>query len=285
MAAADLIYRICMELYDTHSHLDYPEFQHDIDDVIRRAVESGVTRIISVGTDLDSSKRAIALSERFENVYAAIGWHPSFAERAPEDISDELLKLSAHPKVVAIGETGLDFYRLPSKDNPALSLQDEVIKEKQHRLFIQQLNVAEKSGLNVIIHQRESFAEVVSVLSKYRGIRAVFHCFTGTSDELVQILKNGWLVSFTGIVTFKNAGELRLVVSKTPVDKMMLETDCPFLAPVPYRGKRCEPAFVRFTAETIAKIKNCSIEEVFTATSAAANNFFNFCKSRTPPSG
>ncbi len=236
-------------------------------------------RIISVGTDLDSSRRALALSKRFEPVYAAIGWHPSFAERAPDNISDELLKLASNPKVVAIGETGLDFYRLPSKDdpsNPQLAAKDEVIKEKQRRLFIQQLEVAEKCGLNVIIHQRESFCETIQILSQFKNIKAVFHCYTDPAQNLEIILKNGWLVSYTGIVTFKNAADVRLVVSKTPVDKMMIETDAPFLAPVPFRGKRCEPSYVRFTAQKIAEIKNCSLDELATATCAVADAFFKF---------
>ncbi len=267
-----------MELYDTHSHLDYPEFNADIETVVKRAKDSGVSRIISVGTDIGSSQRAIAISERFEQVYAAVGWHPSFAEHAPEDITEELFKLTCHPKVVAIGETGLDFYRLPSKENPELKLKDEVIKKRQRELFIQHLTVAEKSGLNVIIHQRESFPEVFEILSQFKSVKAVFHCFTDTTDVLQKILDSGWLVSYTGIITFKNAKDVRTAVKNTPMNKMMIETDCPFLAPVPHRGKRCEPAFIKFTAETIAEIKQCSVEELAQNTCLTAKEFFKFDK-------
>jgi len=268
-------------LYDTHSHLDYPEFNPDIDQVVKRAVDSGVSKIVSIGTDLDSSRRAISLSQQYSEIYAAVGWHPSFAERAPENISDELLKLASNPKVVAIGEIGLDFYRLPSKDdpsNPQLVAKDEIIKEKQRALFVQQLKVAEKCGLNVIIHQRESFSETIQILSQFKNLKAVFHCFTDSAQNLDIILNNGWLVSYTGIVTFKNAADVRLVVSKTPLDKMMIETDAPFLAPVPFRGKRCEPSYVRFTAQKIAEIKNCSPDELASATCKVADVFFKFNK-------
>ncbi len=268
-----------MELYDTHSHLDYPEFNTDIETVIKRAMDSGVSRVITVGTDIESSQGAIAISERFEQVYAAIGWHPSSAERAPEDITDELFRLTCHPKVVAIGESGLDFYRLPSKENPELKLKDEAIKKRERELFIQHLKVAEKSGLNVIIHQRESFADVFETLSEFKSVKAVFHCFTDSDEVLQKILNSGWIVSYTGIVTFKNARDVRMAVKNTPLNKMMVETDCPFLAPVPHRGKRCEPAFVKFTAETIAEIKQCSLEELAQMTCSVAKEFFKFNKS------
>jgi len=268
-----------MELYDTHSHLDYPEFNTDIETVIKRAKDCGVSRIITVGTDIESSQRAIAISERFEQVYAAVGWHPSFVDRAPDDITDELFKLTRHPKVVAIGETGLDFYRLPSKENPELKPNDEAVKKRQRDLFIQHLKVAEKSGLNLIIHQRASFSEVFEILSEFKSVKAVFHCFTDTADVLQKILNSGWIVSYTGIVTFKNAKDVRIAVKNTPLNKMMIETDCPFLAPVPHRGKRCEPAFARNTAGTIAEIKQCSLEELAQTTCSVANEFFKFNKS------
>lgn len=270
-----------VEFYDTHSHLDYPEFSSDIENVVKRAVEAGVGKMVSVGTDLESSRRAIALSERFEQVFAAIGWHPAFAERAPEDISKELLELAGHPKVVAIGETGLDYYRLASKNDPQnseLLSRDNLIKEKQRKLFLQQLEVAGRTGLSVIIHQRESFNEVVSILSQFKNVKAVFHCFTDSLENLEIVLNRGWFVSYTGIVTFKNAGDVRIVVSKTPLDRMMVETDCPFLAPMPFRGKRCEPSYVKFTAQKIAEVKNCSLEELSKATCSVADSFFKFKK-------
>jgi TatD DNase family protein len=268
-----------MELYDTHAHLDYPDFNHDLDKVIERAIQSGVSRIVTVGTNLNNSRRAIEISEKYPQVFAAIGWHPSFAQDAPDNIADELLKLGTHRKVVAIGETGLDFYRLPTKENPSLKDEDLKIIQKQREIFTQQLEVAAKLGLNVIVHQRDSVEETFNLLSAYKNkVKAVFHCFTDTEETLKRVLENGWLVSFTGIVTFKNAENVRAVVKLTPLSSMMVETDCPFLAPVPHRGERCEPAHVAITAETIAKIRNCPISELAEITSATARQFFRFDK-------
>lgn len=269
-----------MELYDTHAHLDFPDFNNDLDEVIERAIRSGVARIVSVGTNLENSRRAIELSEKYPQVFATIGWHPSIAQDAPENIADELLKLGKHPKVVAIGETGLDFYRLPSKQNPSLKEEDLKIIEKQRAVFSLHLEVAAELGLNVIVHERESVEDTFNLLSSYKHkLNAVFHCFTESKETLERILANGWLVSFTGIVTFKNAENVRAVIKQTPIQSMMVETDSPFLAPVPHRGKRCEPAHVVITAETIAKLKNCSLDELAETTSNTARQFFRFDKS------
>lgn len=264
-----------MILCDTHSHLDYPDFKDDLEKTIERALNANVKRIITVGTDLESSRRAIAISENYDNVYAAAGWHPSFADRAPEEIATELEQLAKHPKVVAIGETGLDYYRLPSLMGTGTPESDKKVKLKQSQIFKQQLEVAARSGLNCIIHQREAFDDVLEMIKPYAGkIRVVFHCFTENSDILNRVLDIGALVSFTGIITFKNAESVRETLYNTPLDRFMLETDAPFLAPVPHRGKRCEPAYVAHTAEVASMVKNCSIEEIARATTETAASFF-----------
>lgn len=260
---------------DTHAHLDYPDFAADLPQVLERARAAGVSPIITVGTDLESSSRAVQLSERHAQIYAAIGWHPSDAGQAPDDLRPALRALAGHPKVVAVGETGLDYYRLPSRQSGGTALDDERCREKQRQVFAQQLEVAAEFGLNCIIHQRESFPEVMEQLLPYAGkLRAVFHCFAEDTQALRKILDGGGLVSYTGILTFKNGQNVRDALAATPRGKFMLETDCPFLAPMPYRGKRCEPAFLQSTAAAAAQHLKCSLTELADATTAAAREFF-----------
>ncbi|MEY4384851.1 MAG: putative deoxyribonuclease YcfH [Verrucomicrobiota bacterium] len=261
--------------YDTHAHLDYKDFAADFAAVLERAQAAGITRLISIGTDLDSSRRAIALAEAHECIYAVVGWHPNDAPDAPEDIRPALRDLAQHPKVVALGETGLDYYRLPSTKGGTVA-EDEPIKRKQAAIFMQHLEVAAETGLNCVIHQRgDCFADTLALMQPFADrVRGQFHCFAGTVAEAQQVLAMNSLVSFTGIATFKNGQNVRDVIGATPLGKFMLETDCPFLAPVPYRGKRCEPAFVKEIAATVAEVKGCSLEELSRATCATAHAFF-----------
>lgn len=262
-----------VNLYDTHAHLDYPDFATDLPDVLRRAEEAGVTRIISIGTDLESSARAIDLSERHASIFAAVGWHPSDAMKAPDDVQDRLREMARHPKVVAIGETGLDYYRLPPIEQNESARSDS--QARQARLFRNHLEIAAELDLNVIIHQREALEDVLEQLRPFAGrLRPVFHCFTEPVACVRRILEMDALVSFTGILTFKNAASIRETVAAVPLERIMLETDCPFLAPVPYRGRRCEPAYIADTARAIAEIKGCLMEELSEITCANARNFF-----------
>jgi TatD DNase family protein len=261
--------------YDTHAHLDYPDFREDFSGVLERAQAAGVTRIISIGTDLESSARAIALSEQHPLVYASVGWHPSDAARAPEDVRPGLRELAAHPKVVAIGEIGLDYYRLPSKQEGGDPGQDPPYIHKQKLVFQQQLQLAAELGLNCVIHQRDSFEDTFAEVSAFAGkVRTVFHCFANPVAEMQRVLALGSIVSFTGILTFKNAQSIRETLAATPLGQFMLETDCPFLAPLPFRGKRCEPAYVRHTAEVAAQVKGVSLADLSQATCATAEAFF-----------
>jgi TatD DNase family protein len=261
--------------YDTHAHLDYPDYANDLPEVVTRAQSAGIPKIISIATDLESSARAIRLAEKFPNVFAAVGWHPANAHEAPEDIRQPLRELARHPKVVAIGETGLDYHHLPSEKSEFTKQDDARYKRKQSEIFQQQLEVAAELGLNCVIHQRDSFDDTFAQLKPFADkVRGVFHCFGESVERMEQVLEIGSLVSFTGIVTFKNAQNVRAAVAATPLDKFMLETDCPYLAPVPYRGKRCEPAYVKEISETVARVKNCSLEELSLATCKTANEFF-----------
>jgi len=261
--------------YDTHAHLDYPDFVPDLPEVIQRAQAAGIERINCIGTDFDSSRRALELAERFDGVYAVVGWHPSDALRAPEDIRPTLRELGSHPKVVALGETGLDYYRLPSRQPGKTAADDERYKKRQAELFDQHLEVAAELGLSCVIHQRESLDDTISRLERFADrVRGVFHCFSGDAASMQRILALNSLVSFTGIATFKNAQNIRDVIAAAPEGKFMLETDCPFLAPVSYRGKRCEPAYVKEIAETAALARGCSLEELSQMTCDAADGFF-----------
>ncbi len=260
--------------YDTHAHLDYPDYEKDFPEVIARAQAAGITKMISIGTSLSSSERAIRLAEKFPSVYAAIGWHPSEAMKAPSDLRPALRELAKHPKVVAIGEIGLDYHHLPCSQGGTAE-DDERYKQKQAAIFQQQIEVAIEAGLNCIIHQRNAFDDTLAQLAPFAGkVRGVFHCFGESADRMRQVLQLGSLVSFTGIVTFKNGQNVRDTVAATPLDGFMLETDCPYLAPVPNRGKRCEPAYVKEISEVVAQVKGCALEELSAATCKTAREFF-----------
>jgi TatD DNase family protein len=287
-------------LIETHAHLDYPDFAADFDDVLRRANEAGVTRIITIGTSIESSRRAIDLAENHSNIYATIGVHPTYAEQANQDVMTPLRELAKNPRVVAIGETGLDYHRLPSieiakeknvqvfarafqgetEDEIEANIHDGAYKSKQATLFEQQLDLAVELGLNVVIHQRDSWADTLEIMKPYTGkLRGVFHCFGGALEQANEVLDLDHLVSFTGIVTFKNGANVRRVAVKVPFWKFMVETDCPYLAPVPFRGKRCEPAHTRIVAETIATERGVSLQEIAEATTETAETFFKFNRS------
>jgi TatD DNase family protein len=260
--------------FDTHAHLDFPDFEPDLPEVVARAEAGGISRIITIGTTMESSRRAVALAQRFPNIFAAVGWHPGHAEEAPEDFRVELRDLARSPKVVAIGECGLDYYRLPGKIGESAEA-DERIKARQLQVFRQQIEVAADLGLNVVVHTRESFADTVDVLSSSAcSVRGVFHCFVGTPDEMRQVLGLGSLVSFTGIATFRNAAGVRESLAACPAGHFMLETDCPFLAPVPFRGTRCEPGYVHNLAQGVAELRGESLEALGQQTCEAARAFF-----------
>jgi len=261
--------------FDTHAHLDYPDYANDLAEVIERARAAGIQKIISIGTDLDSSRRAVQLAEKIPQVFAVIGWHPSNAHEAPPDVRDLLRDLARHPKVVALGETGLDYHHLPSENKESGPRDAVRYKEKQAAIFQQHLEVAQEFGLNCVIHQRDAFDDTLAQLKPFAGkVRGVFHCFAENVDRMNTVLAIGSLVSFTGIVTFKNGQNVRDAVAAAPMGKFMLETDCPYLAPVPYRGKRCEPAYVKEIAAMVAQVKSCSLDELSAATCCAAQEFF-----------
>jgi TatD DNase family protein len=284
-------------LVETHAHLDYPDFADDFDEVLSRASEAGITRIVTIGTSIQSSRRAVDLAEKHSNIFAVIGVHPTYAAEADEDAITPLRELAKSPRVVALGETGLDYHHLPSveaakekkvqifaralqgetEEEIEASIQDGAYKSRQASLFQQQLDLAVDLGLNVVIHQRDAWEDTLEMMRPYSGkLRGVFHCFGGSLEQANEVVDLDHLVSFTGIVTFKNGAAVRDVAAQIPLWKFMVETDCPYLAPVPFRGKRCEPAHTRIVAETIAAARGISLEEVAEATTETAEKFFRF---------
>jgi TatD DNase family protein len=285
-------------LIETHAHLDYPDFAADFDDVLRRATDAGVSRIVTIGTSLESSRRAVELAEKFRNVFAVVGVHPTYVEESDEDVITPLRELAANPRVVAIGETGLDYHSLPSlelakaqkttqvftkalqtstEDLVEAEIHDGAYKSKQASIFEQQLDLAAELGLNVVIHQRDAWNDTLEIMRPYTGrVSGVFHCFGGSLEQANEVIALEHLVSFTGIVTFKNGASVREVAAQVPLWKFMVETDCPYLAPVPFRGKRCEPAHTRLVAESIAGARGISLKELAEATTENAKKFFRF---------
>ena len=261
--------------YDTHAHLDYPDYDADLAQVVERAAAAGITRIIAIGTDLESSARVLKLGEQFAGVYAAVGWHPCQALEAPDDLRPALRELARHPKVVAIGETGLDYRHAPGEEAQSTLADDQLYKQKQAAIFRQHMEVAAEFGLNCVVHQRDALEHVLAQMRPFAGkVRGVFHCFVNDAQDMRRVLAMGSLTSFTGIVTFKNAQNVRDTVAATSLDRLLLETDCPYLAPTPYRGKRCEPAHVKEIAELVAWVKGCSLEELSHVTCETAAQFF-----------
>ncbi len=284
-------------LIETHAHLDYPDFANDFDEVLQRAKEAGVTRIITIGTSIASSRRAVELAEKHPNIFAVIGVHPTSAEQADEDVMAPLRELAKSSRVVAIGETGFDYHRLPSvelskerkaqvfakalqsstEDEIEADIHDGAYKAQQASLFEQQLDLAAELGLNVVIHQRDAWDDTLAMMKPHTGkLRGVFHCFGGTREQAEEVIALDHLVSFTGIVTFKNGASVRDVAAQIPLWKFTVETDCPYLAPVPFRGKRCEPWHTKLVAESIAAARGLTLQEIADATTETAEKFFRF---------
>lgn len=250
-------------LIDTHAHLDHPRFDEDREAVIRRAWEAGFVAIVTIGSDLASSERAVALAEAHDGVFAAVGIHPHDASGATEAALERLRQLAAHPKVVAIGEIGLDYY------------YDYSPRPVQRDVFIRQLGLARETGLPFVIHNREADADVMAVLRDYGvGLSGVLHAFTGDEAMAAECIERGYMLSAGGMVTFPKAEAVRDVIAEVPLSALLLETDAPYLTPVPLRGRRNEPAYTRYVAEFLARERRVSVEEVASTTTANAIRLF-----------
>ena len=250
-------------LIDTHAHLQMKDYDNDRDEVIARAVAEGVDLIINASFDLPSSQQAVELAEKYENLYAAVGVHPHDAKSLDDRTLDALQELSKHPKVVAIGEIGLDFYR------------DLSPRPVQKSAFEKQLLLATEVGLPVVIHDREAHEDTLEMLKQHSDqVRGVMHCFSGDSDFADRCIELGLHISFTGPVTYPNSHQLREVVAHVQWDRFFVETDCPYLTPQFKRGKRNEPAYVKAVAKKIAEIRHTTLPETARRTTANAKALF-----------
>ena len=249
---------------DSHCHLDFPEFAADLPQLLAAMREHGVTHALTIGVDLPAWPNVIALARAHPNLFATVGVHPDYTD-TPEPTVAELVALAATPKVVAIGETGLDYYRL----------QGDL--EWQRERFRRHIRAARESGRPLVIHTRAAAADTLSIMRDERAADAggVMHCFTETWDVARAALDLGFHISFSGIVTFRNAVELKDIARRVPLDRMLVETDSPYLAPVPHRGKRNQPAWVRHVGEEIARLRGIATEAVAAATSANFFRLFN----------
>lgn len=252
-------------LIDTHMHLHCNHFQDDLDAVLERAADAGVQRMVEVGYDLPSSRAALALAERFPAIRAVVGLQPNHAHEAPDNWLEAVRELAAHPRVVAIGEIGLDYYR------------DYAPRTRQAQVFVAQLALAREVGLPVVIHTREAQEDTVRVLREHAtGLPGVMHSFSGDWGYARACLDVGFLLSFSGPVTFKKAHELHEVARRAPLERILVETDSPYLSPHPFRGKRNEPARVRLVVEQIAALRGTSAEVVADAVWANAARLFGW---------
>jgi len=248
-------------LIDTHAHLDMEEFKEDLPGVLARAMESGVAEIISIGIDSPSSAKALELAGKYNFIYSTVGYHPHNAEEVDLGILKDLAELASAPKVVAWGEIGLDFFRRRSSP------------ESQLRAFERQLDIAGDLGLPVIVHDRDAHEQIYEILRK-RKLAGVIHCFSGDYTMAGRFLDIGFYLSIPGTVTYKKANLVREVAARMPLDRLLVETDAPFLAPVPHRGKRNEPAFVKDTAQEIARLREMDFQDLARATSENAKSLF-----------
>jgi TatD DNase family protein len=247
---------------DAHLHLDADPFDADRDAVVARAVAAGVTLMVSAGTSVEGSRRAITLAEHHSSVVATVGIHPEAAATATPEAFDELTTLARHPRVVAIGEVGLDYYR------------DRVPRPIQIEVFRAQIRLAREANLPLVVHDREAHADVEQILADEGAARVVLHCFSGSPEMALRCTAAGWAISFAGPLTFAKSSSLREVAARVPLDRILVETDAPYLAPEPWRGRRCEPAFLIHTARALASVREMEPEALAVALAQNARRVF-----------
>ena len=254
-----------IELVDTHTHLNDARFADDVPDAVARARAAGVTRLINMGDTLESSAQAVALAHAYDGLFAGVGIHPEEARELTADDDAQLAAWAADAKVVCIGEIGLDYHWVKDEDARAL----------QRKIFIHQLDLARQLHLPVCIHDREAHGDTLAILKREgKGIPAVLHCYSGSAETAREFLRLGCLLGVDGPLTFKNAAKLPEIVKQMPLDRLLVETDAPYMAPVPMRGQRNEPAFVRFVAEKVAELRETTLADVARQTTANAVAFY-----------
>ena len=238
-------------MFDTHAHMDDRAFRDDRDALLAGLAEKGVRLVMNPGCSLESSRNAVALAERYPFVYAAVGSHPDAADEVNDTVLDEYRKLcKLSDKVKAIGEIGIDYH------------YEDIPRQLQLKAFRMQMELAEELDLPVIVHEREAHEDGMAVVREFPKVTGVFHCYSGSAEMARQLVDKGWYIGFTGVLTFKNARKAIETAASLPIDRILLETDCPYMAPEPFRGKRNDPGYLFRMAEKLAEIKNVSVEEI-----------------------
>ena len=248
--------------FDSHAHLDDTRFQADFDEVLARMRENGVTGMMNIGCDLLSSERSVTLAERYDWIWAAVGSHPDDADHVDGALIEAYRTLCKNPRVRAIGEIGLDYH------------YEDVPRDIQKKAFRMQLQLARETGMPVVVHEREAHGDALEILDDFTDVRGVFHCYSGSLEMAKELVRRGWRIGFTGVITFKNARKAVEVAEWLPLSRTLIETDCPYMAPEPFRGRRCEPGMVPQMAKKIAEIKGVDTERVAEATRRNAYELF-----------
>ena len=244
-------------IFDVHAHYDDEKFDADREEVLSSMAEKNVICIVNAGTDIETSRKTLNYCEKYDFMYGAVGIHPEFADKLPQNYLKEIENMAMHEKAVAIGEIGLDYY------------WDGVPRDIQKKVFTEQLELAYKLSMPVVIHDRDAHGDTMEILRKYKP-KGIMHCFSGSVEMCREIVRLGMSISLGGVVTFKNARHSVEVAEYIPLDRLMLETDAPYLSPVPFRGKRCDSSMIMLTAERIAEIKGISVEDVLRVTAENA---------------
>ena len=252
--------------FDSHAHYDSDRFDRDLDSALNAVNEAGVDYIVNIGGDIKSSLQSVLLSQKYPFVYATVGVHPHDAKNMSDGDIDILKDLASDEKVKALGEMGLDYH------------YDFSPRDIQKKRFCQQMELARDIGMNVVIHEREAYLDTINVIKSFKGVTGVFHCFSGAVENAREVLSLGYMISFTGAITFPNVKKAIEAARYTPLEKMMIETDCPYMAPVPHRGKRCDSSMLLYTASKIAEIKGVSLQEVAQKTKENALKFYGIEK-------
>lgn len=253
-----------MPVFDTHAHYYDDAFDADRDELLRSLPERGVELVVCPGCDLESSAACVTLAEQYDHIYAAVGFHPENLEGVTMGDLDGVRTMAKHPKVVAVGEIGLDYYWVKTPEERAFSRE----------FFDAQLSLSEELGLPAIVHDRDAHKDCLDIVRAHPNARGVFHCYSGSIEDAKVLVNMGWMLSFTGNVTFKNARRAPEILRWLPLERLMLETDAPYMAPEPHRGKRCDSTYIPLSAALIAELKGLTVEEVLNATFENGKRFF-----------
>ena len=249
-------------LFDTHAHLNDTAFDQDREELIAGLKDKGVGFVMNAGCSLQSSKECIALAEKYPFLYASVGSHPDAADEVCEELMETYLQMSRHPKVKAIGEIGLDYY------------YEDFDRQIQLRAFRMQMELARAADLPVIVHERDAHGDGMEVVREFPDVTGVFHCYSGEAEMARQLVEKGWYIGFTGVLTFKNARKAVETAQAIPIERIVLETDCPYMSPEPYRGRRNDPGRLIHMAEKLAQIRNLPVEEIIKITTENAKRLY-----------